>query len=248
MASIRYYRKSKRQPCYRLSYRDPRSGKWRQNLLHCTKDEAEAIRKQKDAEYTWYQVNPHLLDEKTLCSLAEAKKHFLAAKLHTIEYSTYKRYEGVFKSFENYTGHILLSEVTTTLMNEYTAAMLAERKTAGVNLDLRHLKAFMRFCRSENMIASVPKITMIKEKKRPVYFITREQFKKFLKCCEMLGEDAELVRDLTTLILLTAARVNEVLAVEWQQIDLDGGVIRLYDHVQENITDKTNSGGEQLCP
>ena len=72
MATIKIYKKSKRQPCYRLSYRDPQSALWRQKLLHCTRDEADEIRKRVEAEYTWFQVNPHLIQETSDLSLNQA--------------------------------------------------------------------------------------------------------------------------------------------------------------------------------
>jgi integrase/recombinase XerD len=244
MATIKLYKKSKRQPCYRLSYRDPQTSKWRQKLLHCSRDEAEEIRKRLDAEHAWYQINPHLLDNQELIPFEIAKNRFLKAKLHAIAYSTYQRYERVFKSFENHADSILLSEITSTMINQYTAAMLKDRSPAGINLDLRHLKAFLRYCHSESMITSVPKIAMIKEKKRPVYYVTREQFKEWLEKCEILGNDEEMVKDIATVILMTAARVTEVLSASWKQIDFKNGWILLYDHNNDDISDKTNSGGK----
>ncbi len=244
MASIKLYKRSKKQPCYRLSYRDPKSGKWKQRLLHCSRDEAEEIRKRIDAEYAWFQIHPDLLNKQEYIPFSVAKKRFLLAKLHLIAYSTYKRYERVFKSFENYTGNILLSEITSTMINQYTAAMLKDRSPAGVNLDLRHLKAFLRYCHSETMMTSVPKITMIKEKKRPIYYVTHKQFKEWLEKCEILGNEAEIVKDIATVILMTAARVSEILSATWEQIDLKNGWILLYDHENDGISDKTNSGGK----
>ena len=244
MATIKLYKKSKNQPCYRLSYRDPQTSKWRQRLLHCTRDEAEEIRKRLDAEHAWYQINPHLINNQELLPFSNAKERFLKAKLHSIAYSTYRRYERVFKSFENYAGSIHLSEISSALIREYSVAMLEERKAPGVNLDLRHLKAFLRYSHGEDMIAKVPKITMLKEQKRPIYHITRGQFKVWLNKCEILGDNAEMVRDIATIILMTAARVSEILSATWDQIDLKNGWILLYDHENDGISDKTNSGGK----
>ncbi len=244
MASIKLHRKSKRQPCYRLSYKDPQSGKWKQKLLHCSRDQAEELRKRIDAEHAWYQLHPELVNKQEQIPFSVAKKQFLLAKLHMIAYSTYKRYERVFKSFENHVGDIFVSEISSSVISQYTAKMLEDRVAAGVNLDLRHLKAFLRYCHSEDMISKVPKIDMIKEKKRPVYFISREQFKKWYANAEILGKDASMVRDIATVVLMTAARISEVLTSKWEQIDLDAGVILLYDDDSDTVNDKTNSGGK----
>ena len=250
MATIKLYKKSKRQPCYVLSYKNIETNKWTMKLLHCSKEEAEQIRKQVDAEYTWYKLNPHLLKKNLFISLDLAKKRFLDAKLHGIEQSTYKRYERVFSSFENFVGNPDMSEITSSMIGNYTAAMLKPsskhekgRSPAGINLDLRHLKAFLRYCNEEDILEKVPKIVMLKEKKRPIYFITKKQFKDWLKSCEILGDEAELVRDIAKVVLYTAARISEILTANWAQIDLDKRVIELFDEQDDDVGDKTNSGG-----
>lgn len=244
MASIKLHKRSKKQPCYRLSFKEPTTGKWKQKLLHCSRDEAEEIRRRIDAEYAWYQLHPELVSSQEHIPLDIAKKRFLKAKLHTITYSTYRRYEVVFKSFEQHVGQILLSEISSSMLNDYSAELLSNRTPAGINLDLRHLKSFLRYCHSEDMISKLPKINMLKEKKKPVYFITRDQFKKWFQKCEILGNNADLVRDIASVILMTAARVGEILTASWEQIDLKNGWILLYDHENDEISDKTNSGGK----
>jgi len=250
MATIKLYKKSKNQPCYRLSFRDPQTSKWRQKLLHCSRDEAEAIRKRVETEYTWIQINPDLIKKNTAIPFNLAKQRFLVAKLHGIKHSTYRRYERVFTSFEGCVGNPLVTAITGSMLTKYTAAMLKPRppnikgrSPAGVNLDLRHLKAFLRYCKEEDMLEKVPKIAMLKEKRRPVYFVTREQFKGWLKSCEILGEEAELVRDIAKVVLYTASRISEILAANWDQIDLNKRIIKLYDEEDDDIGDKTNSGG-----
>ncbi|MBT4036359.1 MAG: site-specific integrase [Candidatus Marinimicrobia bacterium] len=244
MASIKLYKRSKKQPCYRLSYKDSTSGLWKQKLLHCSRDEADEIRKRIDAEYAWYQLHPELVNKQEHIPLSVAKKRFLSAKLHLIAYSTYKRYERVFKSFENHVGEIYIQEISSSVISKYAAEMLEDRVAAGINLDLRHLKAFLRYCHSEDMISKVPKIEMIKEKKRPVYFITKEQYQEWYNSTEILGKDTDMVRDIATIVLMTAARISEILSAKWEQIDLDAGVIHLYDLYSDDVSDKTNSGGK----
>jgi integrase len=250
MATIKLYKKSKQQPCYRLSYRDPQTSKWRQKLLHCSRDEAEEIRKRLDAEHAWYQINPHLINNQELLPFEIAKERFLNSKLHVIEHSTYKRYERVFKSLENFIGNPAMSEITGSVLTKYAAAMLKPSSTretgrspAGVNLDLRHIKAFLRYCNDEGLLKKAPKIVMLKEKKRPIYFITKKQFQDWYKSCDTLGADAELVRDIATIVLFTAARISEILTANWDQIDLNERVIKLFDEQDDDIGDKTNSGG-----
>jgi integrase len=244
VASIKLYKRSKKQPCYRLSFKDPTSGLWKQKLLHCSRDEAEEIRKRLDAEYAWYQLHPDLVKNQNHIPFSVAKKRFLSAKLHLITYSTYKRYERVFKSFENHVSDIFISEISSSVIGAYAAEMLGDRVAAGINLDLRHLKAFLRYCHREDLISKVPRIEMIKEKKRPVYFITKDQYKDWYDSAKILGKDADMVRDIATVVLMTAARISEVLEAKWEQINLDAGVILLYDDYSDKVGDKTNSGGK----
>jgi integrase len=251
MATIKLYKKSKRQPCYVLRYKNIETNQWTMKLLHCSREEADQIRKKVEAEYTWFQANPELIKKSTAIHLNLAKEQFLNGRLHVIERSTYKRYQRVFTSFEGFVGNPLVSEITNSTMNDYSTSMLQPRtqksttgrSPAGINLDLRHLKAFFRYCHSESMIEKMPKIVMLKEKKRPVYYISRDQFNTWLDSCEILGNDADLVRDIATVVLLTAARISEILNANWDQIDLDKRVIKLFDDQDDAISDKTNSGG-----
>jgi integrase len=251
MATIKLYRKSKRQPCYILRYKNIETNKWTMKLLHCSREQADQIRKKVEAEYTWLQVNPELIKKNTSISFDQAKERFLNARLHVIERSTYKRYERVFTSFSGFIGNPLMSEITSSTINDYSTLMLQPRtpksttgrSPAGINLDLRHLKAFLHYCHSESMLEKMPKVVMLKEKKKPVYYITRDQFNTWLDSCEILGDDADLVRDIATVVLLTAARISEILNANWDQIDLDKRIIKLYDDQDNAISDKTNSGG-----
>ncbi len=52
-----------------------------------------------------------------------------------------------------------------------------------------------------------------------------------------------LTPHIAKVVLYTAARISEVLSANWAQIDLDKRVIKLFDEQDDDVGDKTNSGG-----
>ena len=238
MASITPYPGAKHQPCWRLSYRDPKNGKWRNKLLHCDKIQAEKIRKQHEAEFTWYRENPHLLEQRHEVPLPDLVKIFISSKSGTVQASTIRRYQFALNNLEAFAGDIQVGEITRALIDGFRAGELEEREPAGVNADLRHIKAFLRYAHDEGYLPRVPKIDMAREVRQPLYYLTRKQYEdQFEDAGEVLGEDASLIRDISDVLLLTAARVNELLTATWEQINLEAGHIQLID-------DKGNTAGK----
>lgn len=238
MASITPYPKARNQPCWRLSYRDPQTGKWRNKLLHCSRDRAEQIRKRIEAEFTWLAANPHLREDRQEAMLSDVVEIFMKAKAGTVAPRTADRYQDALDNLKDFAGEIRMEQVTRRLIDDYRARILKDRSAAGVNVDLRHIKAFLRFTQEEGYLKKVPKIEMAREVNKPVYWVTQKQYRDhFAKAPEVLGPDAQLVTDISDLLLLTAARANELITATWEQIDLESGFIQLYD-------DKGNTAGK----
>jgi integrase len=229
MATIKIHKKSKRQPCYRLSYRDPMSGIWRQKLLHCSRDEAEQIRKRIEAEFTWYDANPHLIKEAHTLSLIEVIEQFIEAKKHQVSPSTIERYrfglnyvKEALGSKSSFAG-IKKSDVDKVISSgsETLSDSTKSLSVSSINTVLRHFKILLNWAYDRGLIEHVPPIKQLKLQKKPIRWLTKDDVNKVLDNC------SEAFGDLVKLYILTGARRNEILYCEWKQIDLKSNRILL---------------------
>jgi len=229
MATIKIYKKSKRQPCYRLSYRDPQSTIWRQKLLHCTRDEAEQIRKRVEAEFTWYDANPHLIKEAHTLSLIEAIEQFIEAKQYEVSPSTIVRYRFGLNYVEEALGSdssfadITRSDVDKVISfcSETLSDSTKSLSVSSINTVLRHFKILLNWAHDRELIDRIPPIKQLKMQKKPIRWLTKDEVKKVLENC------SDAFGDLIKLYILTGARRNEILYCEWKQIDSKNGRILL---------------------
>ena len=232
MATITLYKRSKRQPCYRLSYRDPISGKWRMKLLHTTREQAEEIRKKVEAEFTWYQANPDKIpsNQTAEISVKSARDSFIESKRGTVKYTTVKRYEVALNNFEDYYNGPV-NQINRQVLDGYRGELLNEDKRGarGTNAELRHVKAFLKYC-SENGWMAMPKITLAREEPIEVHWLTKKQVKDIREKATVLDEaDRQIVLDIMELLLQTGARAREVIDATWKQIDLRRKTIKPED-------------------
>jgi integrase len=221
MATIKIYKKSKRQPCYRLSFRDPQTGDWRNKYLHCGRDQAEQIRKDVEAEFTWLDNHPELREGQISAarSVQQAKEEFKASKQGTVKPQTWDRYNVALTNFEDFfTGEV--RNIDRHLMDKYRSKLLEDRKGRGTNAELRNLKVFLRYC-AENEWLKMPKITMAKENPIVVRWLSKEQVQELKNQVEILDQaDRQLILDIMDLLLQTGARGNEIIESKWKQINL----------------------------
>ena len=234
MASITLHRKSKNQPCWRLSYFDVRENKWRQMLLHCSRDEAEQIRKKVEAEFTWYAANPHLLQSTTNHSLGSVVDQFLKAKDHEVASSTVTRYRfGL-----NYILDILgkdypINSISQKDIDKIISSCQETRfnptpdnnglSLASTNTVLRHLRALLNWSYDRDMIDKVPRVKQLKTQKQAIQWLSHDEVSSILK------NSPEDIADLVRLYILTGARRSELLFTTWRDIDLKRKRIQLRD-------------------
>ena len=229
MATIKIYKKSKRQPCYRLSYKDLHTAKWKQKLLHCTRDEAEQIRKRVEAEFTWYDANPHLIKEVHIISLREAREKFVEAKKHEVSPATIERYRFGLKYVEAALGsessfaEIKKADVdkVVSFCSETLSDSTKSLTVSSINTVLRHFKVLLNWAYEREFIDHVIPIKQLKFQKKPIKWLSQDDVSDLLKnCSNSLG-------DIIRLYILTGGRRNELLFCTWNDIDLKNGRILL---------------------
>jgi len=234
MASIKLYRQSKRQPCYRLSYREPRTGKWKQKLLHCSRDEAEQIRKRVEAEFTWYDANPHLLQATKDHTLRSVVDLFLQAKDHEIRSSTVQRYRyGLNYVLDILGNDYTINSITQSDIDKIISSTQESRfkptrdntglSSASTNTVLRHLRALLNWAYDRDMIDKVPRVKQLKTQKQAIRWLSHDEVTSILE------NSPEVIADLVRLYILTGARRSELLHTTWRDIDLKKKRIQLGD-------------------
>ena len=112
--------------------------------------------------------------------------------------------------------------ITTDTGREFVRARQAEGVgSAAINRSLALLRRMLRIAFEDGKIQVVPKIRLLKEPPARKGFLAREQFERLSAA---LPED---LRPLITFLYFCGVRLGEAQQIEWSQVDLAAGLIRL---------------------
>jgi integrase len=115
-----------------------------------------------------------------------------------------------------------LSNITTADVRAYTAARLdAGAKSATVNRELAALKRTFVLAVQAGKLASRPHIPMLRENNIRTGFFEAEQLRA------VLAHLPEYARPIVTFAYLTGWRSSEITTLQWRQVDLEAGEVRL---------------------
>ena len=78
---------------------------------------------------------------------------------------------------------------------------------AGINLNLRNIKTFLRWCNDRQILKNVPKIKMVKEPKRLPKYVSEDNFKRILS----LDSVKVFYKRAFVLYLTTGCRLSEII-------------------------------------
>lgn len=128
---------------------------------------------------------------------------------------THRRYACSFKAIKEYAGPgCLLRSITSRKLSAFAAHRLAAGVTpAGVNADLRAVRAFLRKAARWEWIERAPEIDMIKESKRLPRHLTPDQVEALLK-----AEQNPDRRRLWIFLFWTGCRRAEAHNLRWEHI------------------------------
>ena len=128
---------------------------------------------------------------------------------------THRRYECSLKALKEYAGpRCLLRSLTSRKLSAFAAHRLAAGVTpAGVNADLRAVRAFLRKAARWDWIERAPEIDMIKEPRRLPRHLTPDQVEALLK-----AEQNPERRRLWTFLFWTGCRRAEAHSLRWEHI------------------------------
>ena len=124
--------------------------------------------------------------------------------------------------------------VPVSRLNTDTARAFAKRRAeegvgpAMINRSLSCLRRMLRIAHEENKIQIVPKIRLLKEPPARKGFLELEKFE------ELLGLLPAYLRPLVLFLYWCGVRLGEALSIEWTQVDLETGLIRLEEDQTKN--------------
>jgi integrase/recombinase XerD len=166
-------------------------------------------------------------------TLVEMFERFLIAKRsEALAKRTLEDYETHFGYFYEFLeGDIKADNITADLLREYLAFMIHDRglKPMTVNLRVRTLRAFMRFCYGENYINSPihESIKPIKAPEDTIQALTPSEMKVLLSVIDESYYSGYRDKIMIYALLDTMVRISELLAIKRENIDLKSGFIQL---------------------
>lgn len=142
----------------------------------------------------------------------------------------------IFDDFERYGrsiqqwGELYLDQVTREMVEGYQRARLATGKSRStVNVDIRHLRAFLRWCEGKGWIAADPckrvKLLRVVRREEESDLLVLEIEEVQTVYAELIRREDLLVADLVKLIANQGFRINEALHLRKRDVDLAGGWI-----------------------
>jgi integrase len=126
-------------------------------------------------------------------------------------------------------GTIPAREISAARVREYINARLSEgAANATVNRELAALRRMMRLGRAAGLVSNPPAITLLREDNARRGFVSLEQFRA------IRARLPAYLQDPVTFLYWSAWRPAEMRTLEWRDVELEAGVIRLRPERSKN--------------
>jgi integrase len=227
MSSLRPYSRSKNQPSWLFQYKDLQTGKWKQRVLNCTKEQAYHFKRQFDADFNYLKLHPEEIKTNiSLITLNLAKKRFLKLKSVDKAPETIRKYKNILDHFTDMLGNTYaVRNIDNSTIEQFKLYYFDNHSKTGTNMALRHLKAFCYWCYDKEYLPRKPKFEMLKTVRKDVRWLTKDEYQQLYTLVP------QELKDVMTLCISTGARIREVLMRPWTDFKLDEKVIILDAHV-----------------
>ena len=227
MSSLKPYPRSKKQPAWLFQYRDLKTGKWIQRVLHCPAEQAKAYQRKFDADYNYLKMHPEeLRAEITTITLNKAVDQFIKLKSADKAFLTIKKYRIILKHFRNMLGDSFLVEnIDNGVIEQFKLFYLSDHSKVGTNMALRHLKVFCYWCYDKEYLQRKPKFVMLKTEKCDVRWLTKEEYQLLYNAA------TQEIKDIMILCVSTGARICEILNRPWKDFNFNENIIVLDAHI-----------------
>ncbi len=127
-------------------------------------------------------------------------------------------------------GNLSVVEIGEQQVAAYTAAIRTGRSPATVNIDLRNLKAFLRWCKSQYKLTNwdPPRIRQLRPPERQHRdFYTISEAEALVRAATAIEINGESFGRYIAMLLLTGMRMREALGLRWANISQVAGVLTL---------------------
>jgi integrase len=129
-------------------------------------------------------------------------------------------------------GHLPTGKVTSGIIKEYILERRhANAAAATVNRELAIIKRAFRLGTREGLVSSTPHIDMLQEVNTRKGFFSDDAFNAVVE------QSNELLKDILITAYRTGWRIDSIFHLEWRQVDLTEGAIRLYAEQTKNRKD-----------
>lgn len=216
------HRRAKNQPAFRLIYKD-HTGRRREKVFHGTARQADRAlaELQHQADMISFGMQPKI--ETRLIWKDAKQEYFDYLYSERRSQATIDRYARSLKAFEKFAGeNIRLSMIDTRTLIRFKIKRSRTCTHTGVAIDLRHIKAFLRYCYMMNYIATDPfRGFKINEYHKPVRFLSEDEI------TTILSDTDQKTWDLIVFYLNTGARANEILPPNFTWDNITDSEIKL---------------------
>ena len=153
-------------------------------------------------------LNDEGKSELILLTLEYAVEQFIDSHSVNISKSSIKRIiislNNAIKVWGNTTA---ISSISIAHIEEFKKAYIKKHSLAGINLNLRNIKTFLRWCNDRELIRVVPKIKMLKEPKQMPKYLSENNFMKLMN----LESLSNFMKGAFSLLLTTGIRRTEMI-------------------------------------
>lgn len=142
-------------------------------------------------------------------------------------------------------GIIHIQDVETHTVHKFYQKLSQELNPASVKNVLQLLKSIFNYAKDLDYINVLPKFPTVTIVKPELETLSSEDLNQYWSMCNKLGCDYKL---LLGLLLYTGMRKGEVLALKWDDVDLDKNVIYVRRSKWREIEGKTKSNKMRVIP
>jgi len=134
-----------------------------------------------------------------------------------------------------------LDNVTARLAEGFYAARLQAVSPASANRDLRTLKSVFQRAVERGYLRENPfgRLRPVREAEQEIRVLSTDEIERLLGACP-----STFWRALVFILVTTGLRRGEALALQWADVDLDGGLV----HIRCTDTHRTKSGRNRVVP
>jgi len=159
-------------------------------------------------EVSWTWANDEGITLIVKQSYKDAIKQWLTIKATNVSSETHRRYVISLNAFMNVVGDTTpLSSITNQNIEDFKRYYSRFHTPVGININLRGIKAFLRWAYEDEMIEKMPKIVMMKEPKEKPKYITENNWRELMN----LEGLSDWWKDVMRMYVTTGMRRSEAL-------------------------------------